>query len=163
MDNNKEEINVFIEPIFLKKTKFHLPSKIKLMKLKKKIRHVSPDFNTMIDIYNFLIILRNIYMYTNDDKHNLFIATVPKHYDAAMIYKESNFEIKFILKKETRLIGIEITRNCNTTKDKEQIIFNEGENIITSKYDEEKFLFIISCLMNGLVDLIDYYYNNKKF
>ena len=117
----------------------------------------------MIDIYNFLIILRNIYMYTNDDKHNLFIATVPKHYDAAMIYKENNFELKFILKKETKLIGIEITRNSNTTKDKEQIIFNEGEDIISSKYDEEKFLFIISCLMNGLTELIDYYYKYKKF
>ena len=35
-------------------------------------------------------------MYGNDSSHNLFSARVPKGYDAAMIYAENNFEIKFV-------------------------------------------------------------------
>ena len=95
--NKEEKVNMFIKPIFDKKKKHYLPSYIELRKLLKMIKKTSPSFNMMMEIYNFIRLLEEIYMYGNDSSHNLFSARVPKGYDAAMIYAENNFEIKFVI------------------------------------------------------------------
>lgn len=160
MVNN--EVNMFIKPVFDKRKKHDFKSYIELRKLIKKINKVSPSFDMMIEIYEFLKIIRNVYMYADYENHNLFLAETPKNYDAAMIYKESNFTIKYVLKKKNKLIMIEITRNT-IKEDKEVISFCEGDEVIHDIYDEQKFLFIISCLMNSVVNLMKYYYTNKRF
>ena len=160
MDNN--QVNMFIKPIFDKRKKHHFKSYIELRRLIKNINKTSPSFDMMIEIHEFLKIIRNVYMYADYENHNLFLAEIPKNYDAAMIYKESNFAIKYVLKKKSKLIMIEITRNT-IKEDKEIISFCEGDDIIKNVYDEQKFLFIISCLMNSVVNLMKYYYNNKRF
>ena len=156
-------MNVFIEPILNKKKKFHLSSYIQLRLLIKKLRKSSPDFNTMLEIYDFLILLNKLYMYCNYGNHNLFSCTTGKQFDAAFVYEQDNFSIKFGLVKESRQINILIERRFVGQREKEQISFYEGEDIIKDKYDEEKFLFIISCLTNGVIDLLKYFYKNKKF
>ena len=68
----KEKINIFMEPIVEKKKKFHLNSYIKMRKLCKSLKKTSPDFNMLMDIYRFLRIIEQTYMYSsNDNKHHL--------------------------------------------------------------------------------------------
>ena len=164
--DKEEKVNMFIKPIFDKKKKHYLPSYIELRKLLKMIKKTSPSFNMMMEIYNFIRLLEEIYMYGNDPSHNLFSARVPKGYDAAMIYAENNFEIKFVLGKSIdndNEINIQTRRTTRSSGERTKSLkFNEGENIIHSKEDEQFFLFIISCLMNGVAELVTYYYNNKK-
>lgn len=155
----KEKINMFIEPIFDKKSKFHLPSYIKMKKLIRTLKKTSPDFNMLMEIYRFLSILEKVYMYSNSENHKLFITTAPN----AFMYKENDFTIKFVLKESDRSINIEIERNMRSRKEKNNISFRDGEYIISNKYEEETFLFIIACIMEGLIELIEYYYYNKKF
>lgn len=165
-NNKKEDVNIFIKPIFDKKYKHYLPSYIELKRLLRMIKKTSPDFNMMMEIYNFIKLLEEIYMYGNDSSHNLFSARVPKGYDAAMIYAENNFEIKFVLGKSIdndNEINIQTRRTTRSSGERTKSLkFNEGENIIHSKEDEQSLLFIISCLMNGVAELVTYYYNNKK-
>ena len=165
-NNKKEDVNIFIKPIFDKKYKHYLPSYIELKRLLRMIKKTSPDFNMMMEIYNFIKLLEEIYMYGNDSSHNLFSARVPKGYDAAMIYAENNFEIKFVLGKSIdndNEINIQTRRTTRSSGERTKSLkFNEGENIIHSKEDEQSLLFIISCLMNGLIELMMYYYKNKK-
>lgn len=165
-NNKKEDVNIFIKPIFDKKYKHYLPSYIELKRLLRMIKKTSPDFNMMMEIYNFIKLLEDIYMYGNDPSHNLFSATVPKNYDAAMIYAEDNFEITFVLGRSinnNNTINIQTRRATRSSgKITKDLKFNEGENIIHSKEDEQSLLFIISCLMNGVAELVTYYYNNKK-
>ena len=156
------KINIFIKPIFNKKYKHYLPSYIELRKLLKMIKKTSPSFDMMMEIYNFIKLLETLYMYGNDESHYLFSATVPKGYNAAMIYKEKNFEIKYILRTADKHISIQTSRNYRTSKESDTISFNEGDNIIKDIIDEQRFLFIIACLMNGLSEFIIYYNNNKK-
>lgn len=156
------KINMFIEPIFHKKYKHYLPSYIELRKLLKKIKKTSPNFDMMIEIYRFIKLLEELYMYGNDEKHFLFSASIPKGYDAAMVYKEDNFEIKYVLRTQDRLICIQTKRSSRNNKAVDEINFHEGDQVINNVIDEQKFLFIIACLMNGLSELITYYYNNKK-
>lgn len=160
MGDNK--INIFIKPIFDKKCKHYLPSYIELRKLLKMIKNTSPSFDMMMQIYDFIKLIESLYMYGNDESHYLFSATVPKGYDAAMIYKEKNFEIKYVLRKEDKRISIQTSKTSRTDKNLNTISFNEGENVIHNIIDEQRFLFIIACLMNGLSELIIYYYKNKK-
>ena len=150
----KEEfkINMFIEPILNKKKKHHLSSYIQLRRLIRKLNKTSPSFDMMLEMHEFIKLLERLYMY----------ATIPKGYSAAMIYKEDNFEIKYVLRENDKLIAIECITKSQNTKHSRKVQFHEGDNIIKDKYDEELFLFIISCLMNGLIELMMYYYKNKK-
>ena len=165
-NNKKEDVNIFIKPIFDKKYKHYLPSYIELKRLLRMIKKTSPDFNMMMEIYNFIKLLENVYMYGNDPSHNLFSATVPKGYDAAMIYAENNFEIKFVLGKSINNdneINIQTRRTTRSSGEKTKSLkFNEGDDIINNIEDEQFFLFIVSCLMSGVAELVTYFYNNKK-
>lgn len=165
-NDNKEEVNIFIKPIFDKKHKHCLTSYIELKKLLRMIKKTSPDFNMMMEIYNFIRLLEDVYMYGNDPSHNLFSATVPKGYDAAMIYAENNFEIKFVIGRtinNDNEINIQTRRTTRSSGEKTKSLkFNEGDDIINNIEDEQFFLFIVSCLMSGVAELVTYFYNNKK-
>ena len=81
-------------------------------------------------------------------------------------YGINNFEIKFVLGKSIdndNEINIQTRRTTRSSGERTKSLkFNEGDNIIHSKEDEQSLLFIISCLMNGVAELVTYYYNNKK-
>ena len=160
-------MNMFIEPIIQKKKKFHLKSWIAKRKLVKKLNKTSPSFSMMVAIHEFLNILRNSYMYDNNEKFHLFLGTIGKNYNPAntmaMVYKEDGFSLKFILCiGEKNQINIEVTRNGRNKNDIEKISFYDGEYQFKDVYDQEKMLFITSCLMNGVIELIEYYYKYKK-
>ena len=106
-------------------------------------------------------------MYDNNDRFNLFLGTIGKNYNPAntmsMVYKEDGFSLKFVLcVGEKNQINIEITRNGRSKNDIEKISFYDGEYQFKDVYDQEKMLFITSCLMNGVIELIEYYYKYKK-
>lgn len=162
-------INEYIKPIIMKKRRFNIKSWIAYRKLLRKCKKLSPSFNQMCEIADFIDILRESYMYGNSNKFHLFTGTLPKGYTrhnaCSMFYKEDdNFSIGFILLKNERTINIEINRKGQTiSSDKERISFRDGEYVFKNIYDQEKFLFITSCLMSGVCELITYYYKNKKF
>jgi hypothetical protein len=87
------------------------------------------------------------------DKYNCFV------------YKEDNYTITIMLSKISNEIHIEINRNANTNdyNSTEKISFNDGEYQFKDIYDREKFRTIISCIMTGVAELINYYYKNKRF
>lgn len=164
-----DTINPFIYPIIIKKKKHDFKAWIEKRKIIKYLNTLSPSFHDMMDIYYFLELISKIYMYNNDNKFHLFIGSIKKNvYNSnntyAMIYKETGFEIKYVLSYliGANQINIEIIRNNQNKNDKDVISFNDGEYKIKNKYDEEKMLFITSCLINGLIELIEYYYKNKK-
>lgn len=162
-------INEYVKPIIMRKHKFDIKAWIAYKKLIKKCKKLSPSFNQLCDIAEFIEILRESYMYGNNDNFHLFTGTLPKGYTrlnaCSMFYKEKdNFSICFVLHKETRTINIEIDRRGQTIKsEKEHITFTDGDYRFKNIYDQEKFLFITSCLMNGVCELITYYFKNKKF
>ena len=61
----KEKVNIFIKPIFDKKHKHDLHSYIELKRLLKKLKKTSPSFDMMMEMYDFIKLLENIYMYGN--------------------------------------------------------------------------------------------------
>lgn len=163
------EINEYIKPIIMRKHKFDIKAWIAYKKLIKKCKKLSPSFNQMCTIAEFIDILRESYMYGNNDNFHLFIGTLPKGYtklnSCSMFYREKDsFTIGFILFKDSRTINIEIERRGQTIKsEKEHISFIDGQYKFKNIYDQEKFLFITSCLMDGVCELITYYFKNKKF
>ena len=162
-------INEFIKPIVMRKHKLDIKAWIAYKKLIKKCKKLSPSFNQMCKIAEFIDILRSTYMYSNNDDLHLFTGTLPKGYlkttACSMFYKRKNhFSIGFVLLKDTRTINIEIERSGQDIKsEKEYISFIDGEYEFKDIYDQEKFLFITSCLMSGVTELITYYFKNKKF
>lgn len=163
-------INEFIKPIIMRKHKFDIKAWIAYKKLIKKCKKLSPSFDQMCEIADFINILRFSYMYGNSDDFRLFTGTLPKGYTklnaCSMFYREKNnaFNIGFVLLKESRTINIEIDRRGQTIKsDKQLISFTDGEYKFKDIYDQEMFLFITACLMDGVCELITYYFKNKKF
>ena len=116
-------------------------------------------------------------MYDNNKNFHLFLANIDKKLKndkdieaRAMIYKEDGFSIKFVLIYESNIdpdndkkqINIEIQRNGQNKSDIERISFFDGRYKFKDIYDEEKMLFITSCLMNGVAELVEYFYKNKR-
>lgn len=150
----------------MKKRKHDFKSWWAKRKLIRQLNKTSPSFNMMVLIHEFLNILRDSYMYDNNDTFHLFLGSIDKRYNPnnalAMIYKENGFTIKFVLDVEESQINIEIIRAGKSKNEAERISFHDGEYQFKDIYDQEKMLFITSCLMNGVVELIEYYYKNKK-
>ena len=153
----------------MRKHKLDLKAWIAYKKLIKKCKKLSPSFDQLCEIAEFIKILRETYMYGNSEDLHLFIGTIPKGYSGdtacSMFYKQKDhFTIGFVMLKPERSINIEIDRKGQNIKsEKELISFIEGEYELKDEYDKEKFLFITSCLMDGVCELITYYYKNKKF
>lgn len=164
-----DKINEFAKPIIMRKHKYDIKAWFAYKKLIKKCKKLSPSFKQMCDIAEFLEIIRQTYMYGNNDIFHLFNSTLPKNRTrldtCSMIYKEKDsFSIAFVLFKDTKTINIEIDRKGQNTKsEKEYISFIDGEYKFSNIYDHEKFLFITSCLMTGVTELVTYYFKNKKF
>ena len=163
----EQKINTYIKLIILKKKKHDFKAWLIKRKLIKKINKLSPSFSDMVEIHEFLSILRTSYMYDNNDSFHLFLGAIGKNYSSrntlAMIYKEKGLSIKFVLViADKNQINIEKTRNGQNKNDIEKISFYDGEYEFKDIYDQEKMLFIISCLMHGVIELIEYYYKNKK-
>ena len=162
-------INKYAKPIIMKKRRYDIKAWIAYKKLIKKCKKISPSFNDLCEIAEFLDIIRESYMYGNSDKFHLFTGTLPKGYNrtnaCSMFYKDGdNFTIGFVLLKTDNTINIEIIRKGQTIKsEKEHISFIDGEYQFKDIYDQEKFLFITSCLMGGVCELITYYFKNKRF
>lgn len=167
--SNMNNINEYVKPIIMRKHKHDIKAWFAYRKIIKKCKTTSPSFDQMCNIAEFLEIIRISYMYGNNDNFHLFIGTLPKGYTklnaCSMFYKENdNFTIGFILLKESRNINIEITRRGQTIRnEKETISFTDGQYVFKDIYDQEKFLFVTSCLMDGVSELITYYFKNKKF
>lgn len=171
------EINMFIEPILKKRHNHDFKAWLMKRKLIKMIRSTSPSFNMMWGIHEFLLLITNVYMYDNNKNFHLFLANIDKKLKndkdieaRAIIYKEDGFSIKFVLIYESNIdldndkkqINIEIQRNGQNKSDIERISFFDGGYKFKDIYDEEKMLFITSCLMNGVAELVEYFYKNKR-
>ena len=165
-------VNEFVTPIFMKKKKHDFKAWRELRKTIKKMDKISPDFDTMHKIWKMLSVFNECYMhtYTDESNHHLFLATIPKGYNPnstfAMIYREANFSIKFVLQvlNDDKIINIEIDRNTTMRNGTpERISFSDGTYQYKDAVDIEKFMFIVPCLMNGAKELMIHYYKNKKF
>jgi hypothetical protein len=61
-------------------------------------------------------------------------------------------------------ITIEISRSVQGSRpEKEYFSFIDGEYTMKDQYDYQKMQFLVACLMNGVVELVKYYYKNKIF
>lgn len=164
-------VNIFINPIFKKSCKHDFNSWLELCRLFKKVKTISPNFDTMYQIWELLKIVNECYMhsYSEDSNLHLFLGSLPKNSDPdntyAMIYKEKEFSIKFVLqiKSNSKIINMEINRSSISTAQPERISFEDGTYTLQNDIETEKFLFITSCLMNGAIEVIKHFYKNKRF
>lgn len=164
------KINRFIKPIIDKSKPRDRKANKARKQLIKEINHTSPSFNDMLEIHEFLTLLTDIYMYDNNKKFHLFLGIVDKKMVSntfAMVYKDEGFQIKFVLVADwddgRHQIKIEICRDGQNKNNVEKKEFYDGEYQFKDEYDREKMRFIISCLMGGVAELVNYYYDNKRF
>ncbi len=165
-----ESVNEFMRPIFMKEKKHDFRAWLMLRKVIKRMNKISPDFDTMYKIWQMVESFHSCFMHTYAESSplHLFLGIISKGYgdSYAMLYKENDFIIKFILqfKDDHKIINLEITRSSNNRNiQPEKISFENGTYQCSNAVEMEKFRFIISCLMNGAKELMLYYYNNKRF
>lgn len=171
LEENKEYeyINEFIEPIIRKTKRHDFFAWLRLKRVLRRITFISPDFDTLYKIWQLVYFANICYMISYNENINLhlFLGAIKNrlYRDAhVMIYKEKYFSFTFILEPNLRKINIEIDRSDGSSrKDTEKISFIDGEYEFVDKFDEEKFGYIVPCLMGSVKELIVYLYNNKIF
>lgn len=153
--------NDLIESVLYNKHK--ISSYIKYRKLLYKIKKISPDYNTLEVIYEFIDQLNFAYFYCLDDDNKLFIANSRKDKKKAaeksLIYKTKNTTILIKLQPDD-MITIDIERYMGYKKT--IINFKNGEagDFITNKLEEQLFINCIDLFMDELCKIIKKY---RKF
>lgn len=162
MDN----VNYFMLPIVMKKYKHDFKAWLKLMSIKRKIKKTSPTYDTLMEIYDFLLILKDTYAYNMDMGLHLTAGSIPSDiYNGSIVYEEDTFRIIFLLSSKpngVKIIDVELSKKNTKQKDRKTYKFIDGESYkFKDVYDEECVLFIVSNIMDSLYNLITYYYKRK--
>lgn len=152
--------NELIEVVLYDKHK--IKSYIKYKKLLHKIKKISPDYDTLEVIYEFIDQLNFAYFYCLDG-NNLFIGDSrkdkKKYNEKSLIYKNKNVTILIKLLPD-KIIEMNIERYMGYKKT--IISFKDGEagSYINNKLEEQLFINCIDLLMNALYETIKKY---RKF
>lgn len=165
-----DETNIFIRPIMMKRKKHDFSAWLEYRKTLKYCKKTSPSFSVMWDISNFIDLLRYMYCHGATNELHLFSGSNPKNMPRTkcrcIIYNTEKFSISYLLmpKDTGNEITIEISRSMQGSRpEKEYFSFIDGEYTMKDQYDYQKMQFLVACLMNGVVELVKYYYKNKIF
>lgn len=151
--------NDLIESVLYNKHK--IKSYFKYRKLIHRLKKLSPDYNTLEIIYDFIDQLNFAYFYCLNEDNTLFIANSRKGKnklgEKSLMYKNSDVKILIKLQADD-IITMDISRNMgysNTT-----ISFKNGEAAINNKLEEQLFINCTDLIMDSLCKIIKKY---RKF
>lgn len=153
--------NDLIEVVLYDKHK--IKSYIKYRKLLRKIKKISPDYNTLEVIYEFLDQLNFAYFCCLDDSNNLFIGDSRKDKkkpdEKCLIYKDKSVTILLKLQPDD-MITMDIERYMGYKKTIFTFKNGEAAQFITNKLEEQLFINCIDLIMDALCRTIKKY---RKF
>lgn len=136
-----------------------------LRKAIQKAKCSKPTFEGIMKIWQVVYYSNacNMVAFHKDTNLHLFLASNKSRDNTySMIYRENNFQFKFLMEEETCRISIEVDRAVDRTSVKENISYNvdyEPMELI----EQEKMRFIENCLRSGVIELMKYCYENKRF
>ena len=165
-----QEKNVFIRPIMMKSKRHDFSAWVEYRRAIKYCRKTSPSFDVMWDISDFIDLLRYMYCHGFTEDLHLFTGSNPKNEPRSkcrcIVYNTDRFNISYMLmrKQDGNEITIQISRSLQGSRpEKEYFSFMDGSYDFKDQYDYQKMQFVVACLMNGVVELLKYYYKNKIF
>lgn len=149
--------NIFMQWIYNKRHSNKVIHYIKFRWFLHKLNKVTPNFDMLCNIADFIKMLEVVYLYTNFKPSVLYSLTKSKT-DMGFILNVNGHEIVFTLTEdEDRYIRIEIY-NLNG-KVRSSVSFKDGAtDIIETVHDEQLFINITDWLMKAVIDLLKTYY-----
>lgn len=148
--------NDLIEAVLYNKDRIR--SYFRYLKLLYKIRRISPDYNTLSIIYEFIDQLNFAYFYCLDDNNKLFINDSRKNAKdkdkKALVYKDSSVTITLTLNPE-EMIDLKIERHMGYKLT--SISFKNGQIILNNKLEEQLFINCTDIIMDELYKTIKKY------
>lgn len=143
--------------------KHKIRSYIKYRKLLHKIKKISPDYNTLEVIYEFIDQLNFSYFYCLDNDNTLFIGNSRKDKkkidEKSLIYKNKSVTILIKLQSDG-MITLDIERYMGYKKTVISFKNGEANGIINNKLEEQLFINCIDLIMDALYKTIKKY---RKF
>lgn len=153
--------NDLIEPILYNKNKIR--SFIKYLKLLYKIKRISPDYNTLETIYEFIDQLNFAFFYCLDESNRLFIKNSRKDKDdntkKALIYKDNSVTITLGL-NPNEVISLEIERHMGYKKT--GIEFKNGQAVINNDLEAQLFINCTNIIMDELYKTVKKYRHYRR-
>jgi hypothetical protein len=140
-----------------------IKSYIKYLKLIRKLRKISPDYNTLEVIYEFMDQLNFAYFYCLDDDNHLFIGgsrkDKKKTNEKSLMYKDGSVTMLIIL-EENETITIDISRYMGYKHTSISFRSGQTEGLINNKLEEQLFINCTDLIMDALIKTIKRY---RKF
>jgi len=133
-----------------------IPNIVKKMwfkyKLKKRLKLLSPGFNCMVDIAEFLYYLDLLYLFENDADINGISGVLKSNLkQCTIIVKPNKAQTIKITLTAPNYITIE---TANNGKLRNKISFEDGEAEVDTIYRRKLFLTIIDCLMDSFTKVL---------
>lgn len=153
--------NELIEAVLYSKRK--ISSWIKYRRLLWKIRRSTPDYKTLLVIYEFIDQLNFAYFHSLTDTDHLFINDSRKNkkdeYSKSLMYKDKSNGIELtVYLKEYNSITLHIKRNMGYMQT--SITFADGQLELNNPLEEQLFINCTNLIMNELYRMIKKY---RKF
>lgn len=154
----KFETNELIEAVLYNDNK--ITSFFKYLILLRKIKKSTPDYNTLLTIYDFIDQLNFAYFHCLNDNNRLFINDSRKNKKdptRSLIYKDDTVKIVLFL-KEYNMITVHIERAMGYPQT--SFTFSSSKIDIDNKLEEQLFINCTNLIMNELYRLVKKY---RKF
>lgn len=151
--------NELIEAVLYNKHK--ITSWFKYRRLLWKIKKTTPDYKTLLVIYEFIDQLNFAYFHSLTDSDYLFIGDSRKNkeYIKSLMYKDKNNGIEITLfLKEYNTITLHIKRAMGYMQT--SITFSDGQIELNNLLEEQLFINCTNLIMNELYRMIKKY---RKF
>lgn len=167
MEEIKEEyhVNYFMQHIYNRKhEKFNFKEYREYKKFKKELKHTSPNFNMLIEIYYFLKILSQVYFFANSEKSDCIAYTSPNNKINILTFsiRRNDYVITYNLDQNTDKIEIIKSNNIKDAKSPaSRVSFIDGNCVIENIDQENMMGTIINVTMDAVSELFTYYWKNK--
>ena len=155
--------NDLIEAVLYNDNK--IKSFIKYKRLLHKLKRLSPDYNTLEIIYEFIDQLNFAYFYCLNEDDHLFIGSSRKDKkkieEKSLIYKDKSVTILIKLEADQN-ITIDIDRYMGYKKTSISFTNGDASGIINNKLEEQLFINCTDLIMDALIKTIRKYRRFRK-
>ena len=168
MINKEEKVNYFLKPIYNKNNKGlinRMKSYIKYKLFIKNLSKITPNFDMLLEIYDFLETLKIVYMYNVEMEHCKLYSSMKNSEKCIVFDPGKGFNVRIHLTEISRTNKIKISRITDINIKKgmvSEIVFKDGEATISDINEEYLFINVINYIMDSVVELVKYYYKNKR-
>ena len=164
---NKSSGNMFIDKIYGKKKKSffgfitYIIYERKIKRFKKKILEMSPSFDVLWQMANFIKLSEEIFFYDNNIENKLYSSRMYTYRENGFKINDGSSVIVIKLYDERKKVSLEVKRNNGAELVSKYTFKNSNWDTDPTVYDEMVLEQVIKSINKHIIELFDICYKSR--